>query len=228
MISAFHFRFFSYGLARAVRNLTILCVLLASPVMAAPVTLVAFGDSLTQGYGLAPEDGFAPQLQAWLTAQGQDVTVVNAGVSGDTTADGLSRLDWTLTPDVKAMIVTFGGNDLLRGIDPAVSRANLDGILKGAAAHGVKVLLVAMLGPTNYGPDYKTAFDAMYPDLAAKYHVDLFPGFYAPLIGDGPADPAKLAPYLQADGLHPNPEGVKKIVAGMGPAVVKLLAEVGS
>ena len=117
-------------------------MLLASPA-AATTTLVAFGDSLTAGLGLAPEDGFVPQLQAWLTAQGQDVKVVNAGVSGDTTAGGLARLDWTLTPDVQAMIVTFGGNDLLRGIDPSVSRANLDGILKGAAAHGVKVLLVA-------------------------------------------------------------------------------------
>lgn len=203
--------------------LTLIC--LALPAQAG-TTLVALGDSLTEGYGLAPEDGFVPQLQAWLTAQGQDVTVVNAGVSGDTTAGGLARLDWSLTPDVKAMIVTLGGNDMLRGIDPANTRANLDGILKGAEAKGVKVLLVGMLAPGNYGPDYKAAFDAIYPDLAAQYHVDLFPSFYAPLIGDGPADPAALAPYLQADGLHPNPEGVKKIVAGMGPAVVKLLGEV--
>jgi len=202
-----------------------LWLLAASPAVAT-TTMVAFGDSLTAGYGLAPEDGFVPQLQAWLTAQGQDVKVVNAGVSGDTTAGGLARLDWTLTSDVKAMIVTFGGNDLLRGIDPGVSRANLDGILKGAEARGVKVLLVAMAGPGNYGPDYKAAFDAMYPDLAAQYRVDLFPDFFGPLIGDGPPDPAKLVRFLQADGLHPNPEGVKKIVAGIGPAVVKLLGEV--
>jgi len=201
-------------------------MLLAAPAAAAPLTLVAFGDSLTQGYGLAPEDGFVPQMQAWLAAQGADVVVVNAGVSGDTTAGGLARLDWTLAPEVRAMIVTLGGNDLLRGIDPATSRANLDGILKGAAARGVKVLLVAMQAPGNYGPDYKAAFDAIYPDLAAQYGDDLFPGFFAPLIGDGPADPAALAPFLQADGLHPNPDGVKKIVAGMGPAVLKLLSKV--
>jgi acyl-CoA thioesterase-1 len=214
----------AYGLRRALLNLLIL-ICLAWPAQAG-TTLVALGDSLTEGYGLAPEDGFVPRLQAWLTAQGQDVTVVNAGVSGDTTAGGLARLDWSLTPDVKAMIVTLGGNDMLRGIDPASTRANLEGILKGAEAKGVKVLLVGMLAPGNYGPDYRKAFDAIYPDLAAQYHVDLFPGFYAPLIGDGPADPAALAPWLQPDGLHPNPEGVKKIVAGIGPAVLKLLGEV--
>lgn len=215
-------------MAQARSNLTILCVLaltgLATLPAQAGTTLVALGDSLTAGYGLAPEDGFVPQLQAWLTANGQDVTVVNAGVSGDTTAGGLARLDWSLTPDVRAMIVTLGGNDLLRGLDPAASRANIEAILKGAEAKGVKVLLVAMQAPANYGPDYKAAFDAIYPELAAQYGVPLFPGFFAPLVGDGPADPAALAPYLQADGLHPNPEGVKKIVAGIGPAVVDLLA----
>lgn len=193
----------------------------------AETVLVAFGDSLTAGYGLAPEAGFVPQLQDWLTAQGQDVTVINAGVSGDTSAGGLARLDWTLTPEVSAMIVTLGGNDLLRGIDPAATRANLDGILQGAAAKGVTVLLVAMPAPSNYGPEYKTAFDAIFPELAAQYQVALFPGFFAPLIGEGPADPAKLTPYLQADGLHPNPEGVKRIVEGIGPAVVMLLQDAG-
>ncbi len=223
MIPAFLSRL-SYGLAAAVRNLTLLCCL-ALPAQAG-TTLVALGDSLTAGFGLAPEDGFVPQLQAWLDAQGQDVTVVNAGVSGDTTAGGLARLDWTLTPDVKAMIVTLGGNDLLRGIDPAASRANLDGILKAATGRGIRVLLVAMPAPGNYGSDYKSAFDAIFPELAAQYHVDLFPGFFAPLLGEGPADPAALTPWLQADGLHPNPAGVKRIVAGMGPAVMKLLSEV--
>lgn len=193
---------------------------------AAGVTLVAFGDSLTAGYGLAPEDGFSAQLQDWLTAQGQEVTVVNAGVSGDTTAGGLARLDWTLTPEVKAMIVTLGGNDMLRGTDPAETRANLDAILKGASAKGVKVLLVGMQSPGNYGPEYKAAFDAIYPELAAQYQVDFFPSFFGPLIGNRTPDPSVLAPYLQPDGLHPNPEGVKRIVAGMGPAVVTLLDEV--
>ena len=209
---------------RAIRNLIFACAL-ATPALADPVTLVALGDSLTAGYGLPPEDGFVPQLQAWLTAQGQDVVVVNAGVSGDTTAGGLARLDWSLTQEVDAMIVTLGGNDLLRGIDPAASRANLDAILQGAQARKLPVLLVAMSAPGNYGPEYKRDFDAIYPDLAAQYGALLAPGFFAPLLEDG-ADPASLAQYLQPDGLHPNRDGVARIVEGLGPQVLNLLAAV--
>lgn len=209
---------------RAIRNLTFASAL-ATPALADPLTLVALGDSLTAGYGLPQEDGFVPQLQAWLAAQGQDVVVVNAGVSGDTTAGGLARLDWSLAPDVDALIVTLGGNDLLRGIDPASSRANLDAILKGAEARKLPVLLVAMSAPGNYGPDYKRDFDAMYPELAAQYGTLLAPGFFAPLL-EGGADPADLAQYLQPDGLHPSRDGVAKIVAGLGPQVLDLLASV--
>ena len=209
---------------RAIRNLTFACAL-TTPALAEPVTVVALGDSLTAGYGLPQEEGFVPQLQAWLTAQGQDVVVVNAGVSGDTTAGGLARLDWSLTPDVDAMIVTLGGNDLLRGIDPAASRANLDAILKGAQTRQLPVLLVAMSAPGNYGPEYKRDFDAIYPELAAQYGTLLAPGFFAPLLQEG-ADPASLAQYLQPDGLHPNKDGVTKIVAGLGPQVLELLTRV--
>jgi acyl-CoA thioesterase-1 len=213
-----------YGALRAIRNLTFACAL-TTPALAEPVTVVALGDSLTAGYGLPQEEGFVPQLQAWLTAQGQDVVVVNAGVSGDTTAGGLARLDWSLTPQVDAMIVTLGGNDMLRGIDPAASRANLDAILKGAQARQLPVLLVAMSAPGNYGPEYKLDFDAIYPELAAQYGTLLAPGFFAPLLQEG-ADPAGLAQYLQPDGLHPNKDGVAKIVAGLGPQVLELLAKV--
>ena len=209
---------------RAIRNLIFACAL-ATPALADPLTLVALGDSLTAGYGLPQEDGFVPQLQAWLTAQRQDVVVVNAGVSGDTTAGGLARLDWSLTPEVDAMIVTLGGNDLLRGIDPAASRANLDAILQGAQARKLPVLLVAMSAPGNYGPEYKRDFDAIYPDLAAQYGALLAPGFFAPLLKEG-ADPASLAQYLQPDGLHPNRDGVARIVEGLGPQVLNLLAAV--
>ena len=209
---------------RAIRNLTFACAL-STPALAEPVTVVALGDSLTAGYGLPQEEGFVPQLQAWLAAQGQDVVVVNAGVSGDTTAGGLARLDWSLTPQVDAMIVTLGGNDLLRGIDPAASRANLDAILKGAQTRQLPVLLVAMSAPGNYGPEYKRDFDAIYPGLAAEYGTLLAPGFFAPLLQEG-ADPAGLAHYLQPDGLHPNKDGVAKIVAGLGPQVLELLAKV--
>ncbi|MEO0381532.1 MAG: arylesterase, partial [Pseudomonadota bacterium] len=152
-------------------KLTATIVLVFCPVMAwsQEVTIAALGDSLTQGYGLAVQQGFVPQLEEWLQDQGRDVAVINAGVSGDTTAGGLSRVDWTLTPEVDALIVTLGGNDLLRGIDPGVSRANLEGILSAATGAGVEVLLVGMQAPGNYGPDYKAAFDGMYPDLSAAY-----------------------------------------------------------
>ena len=209
---------------RAIRNLTFACAL-TTPALAEPVTVVALGDSLTAGYGLPQEEGFVPQLQAWLTSQGQDVVVVNAGVSGDTTAGGLARLDWSLTPQVDAMIVTLGGNDMLRGIDPAASRANLDAILKGAQTRQLPVLLVAMSAPGNYGPEYKRDFDAIYPELAAQYGTLLAPGFFAPLLQEG-ADPAGRAPYLQPDGLHPHQNGVAKIVAGLGPQVLELLVKV--
>ena len=111
---------------------------------------------------------------------------------------------------------------MLRGLPPEASRANLEAILKGAKAKGIPVLLVAMQAPANLGPDYQKAFDAIYPDLAAQYQALFNPGFYAPLLGD-PPDPARLAPYLQADGLHPTAEGVTKIVEGLGPDVLKLL-----
>lgn len=200
--------------------------LMFSAVAAEPLTIVALGDSLTAGYGLEPAQGFVPQLQDWLTAQGQDVTVVNAGVSGDTTAGGLSRLEWSLAPGTDALIVTLGGNDMLRGLPPEESRANLEGILKGAQAHGLPVLLVAMQAPGNYGPDYKAQFDAIYPELAAQYGALLAPGFFAPLL-EGGSDPAAVQGFMQADGIHPNAEGVKRIVAGLGPLVIDLLAEAG-
>ena len=144
MVTAF-IQYLTYGAGARLRNLTLACVLLASPATAT-VTLVAFGDSLTEGYGLAPEDGFVPQLQTWLTAAGQDVTVVNAGVSGDTTAGGVARLDWTLAGGADVMILNLGGNDLLRGLDPAGSQANLDKILAAAQQQHLPVLLVGQIG----------------------------------------------------------------------------------
>jgi acyl-CoA thioesterase-1 len=202
---------------------------LSSSVFAEPVTIVALGDSLTAGYGLADQgDGLVPQLEGWLKAKGADVVVQNAGVSGDTTAGGLSRLAWALGPEADALIVTLGGNDLLRGLDPAGSRANLEAILTEAGARGLPVLLVAMAAPGNYGPEFKAAFDAMYPELAAQYGAVLAEDFFAGLraVGADPADPASLAAYMQADGIHPNPEGVRLIVEGLGPKVLELLGRV--
>jgi len=188
------------------------------------VTIAALGDSLTQGYGLTAETGFVPQLEAWLQDQGADVSVINAGVSGDTTAGGLSRVAWTLTPDVDAMIVTLGGNDLLRGIAPAVSRANLHGILSAAQDAEVDVLLVGLDAPGNYGPDYEAAFDAMYPELAAEFDTLYYPDFFAPLVAIADQDGARQR-YMQPDNLHPSVEGVALIVGGIGPAVLGLIAE---
>ncbi len=184
--------------------------------------IVALGDSLTHGYGLPVEQGFVPQLEGWLRAQGRDVRVLNAGVSGDTTAGGRSRLGWALGDGADGLIVTLGGNDLLRGIDPAASRANLDAILSEAGSRGVPVLLVAMEAPGNYGPDYKRDFDGMYAELAAAHGALLAQSFLAPLM-DGVENPADLGRFMQSDGLHPNAEGVTRIVAGLGPRVLDLL-----
>lgn len=217
-----------YGaLGRARNHLAAIALTIASTVPQAaradPVTIAALGDSLTQGYGLSQGDGFVPQMQAWLTARGHDVQLINAGVSGDTTAGGLSRIDWTLTPDVDALIVALGGNDLLRGIDPATSRANLDAILSRADAAGLPSLLIGMHAPGNYGPEYKQAFDAMYPDLADAHGTLYAESFLAGLETLG--DPSQtLADYIQPDGLHPNAAGVTLIVAALGPSVEALIA----
>lgn len=187
-----------------------------------PLSIVAFGDSLTQGYGLIDTEGFVPQLRDWLAAQGQgDVRVVNAGVSGDTTAGGLSRVEWTLTPDIHGMILALGGNDLLRGLDPALTRANIEGILQAAQAADVPVLLVGMQAPGNFGPDYQAAFEAIWPELAARYGALYFENFFK---GLGEGDLAAARAFFQADGIHPNAEGVGMIVAAMGPAVLELIA----
>lgn len=191
------------------------------------VVIAALGDSLTQGYGLPAQDGFVPQLQRWLTAAGADVRLINAGVSGDTTAGGLARVDWTLTPEVDGMIVALGGNDLLRGLDPVQARGNIEGILKAANTAEVEVLLVGMQAPGNFGADYKSQFDRLYPELAQKYSSLLLESFFAGLVeGDAPVDPAALRDFFQADGIHPNAKGVTKIVARVGPEVLTLLEQI--
>ena len=218
--------FLSYGAATALRNVTIaFLVALAGfcgPAAAETLTLVALGDSLTAGYGLPPEQGYVAQLQGWLLARGQDVVVENAGVSGDTTAGGLARLDWSLSPEVDALIVNLGGNDMLRGLDPADALANLDKILTKAQALGLPVLLVGLKAPNNYGPDYKTEFDAIYPALAQKHQDLLYPDYFALLKSTG-NDTQALATWMQPDGIHPNAKAVARIVADIGPLVIDLL-----
>ena len=206
----------AYGVIRRVRNLGLVATLvLPGAAIAEPITLVAFGDSLTAGFGLPPDQGLVPQLQAWLQAQGADVTVINAGVSGDTTAGGASRIDWTLTPDVDAMILTLGGNDMLRGSDPAQAERNLDAIVAKLKDAKVAVWIAGMLAPRNFGPEYAAQFDGLYRRVADKYGVPLYP-----FLLDGVAqDPA----LNQPDGIHPNPKGVGILVEKMLPFLVKSL-----
>ncbi|MEM7731457.1 MAG: arylesterase [Pseudomonadota bacterium] len=197
-----------------------LVVILSTALAAEEVTVLALGDSLTQGFGLPEPDGFVPQLQRWLIEDGVEARLINGGVSGDTTAGGASRVAWSLTPDVDAMIVTLGGNDMLRGLDPALARANVAKILQVADAQGVDVLLVGMQAPGNYGPEYKKEFDGLYPELAAIYDTLFFESFFS---GLGSDDPAELRPFFQSDGIHPNAEGVAKIVEALGPSVRELI-----
>ncbi len=190
---------------------------------AEPVTIAALGDSLTAGYGLKQPDGFVPQLQSWLNTKGVDVVLINAGVSGDTTAGGAARVDWTLTPEVDAMIVALGGNDVLRGIAPETARANLDSILRAAGAANIKVLLVGISAPGNFGPEYKSDFDAIYPELAAQYGTLYAKNF---LTGVMEPDGQASADMMQNDGIHPNIQGVARIVDTLGPDVLALIGQV--
>jgi len=195
---------------------------LALPLRAEPVTLLAFGDSLTQGYGLAQQDGFVSTLEAWLRARGADVNVINAGVSGDTTAGGAARIVWSLTPEVDAVLVALGGNDLLRGIEPARTKANLDTILTETTSRGLPALLVGMEATGNFGAAYKAEFDALYPELAEAHTVPLFGQFLQGLVELDDRQQV-LRDYFQADATHPNAEGVKLVVEAMGPSVLALV-----
>lgn len=191
-----------------------------------PIVIAALGDSLTAGYGLPQGQGFVPQLQRWLEgAVDLPVELRNAGVSGDTTAGGLARIDWTLTPEVDGLIVALGGNDLLRGLPPEAARANLEGILQVAKARGLPVLLVGLEATSNYGADYKAAFDAMYPELAAQYGALYADNFLGGLLQEG-ANAASAARYMQSDGIHPNAQGVGLIVEDLGPDVAALAERV--
>ena len=207
------------------QTIALLFLLFSSiPVFSETVIIATLGDSLTQGYGLSRENGFVPQLEAWLQGKGEDVSLLNAGVSGDTTAGGLSRIAWTLSPEVDALIVNLGGNDLLRGIDPATSRANLDGILQLTSERALPVLLVGFIAPGNYGPEYKVTFDSIYPDLSHKYGTLIYKNFFTTLI-DGDKVKIPNSKFMQSDGIHPNASGVASIVNNIGPIVRQLIMQ---
>lgn len=196
---------------------TLALVLGILPAQAETLRIVALGDSLTAGYGLAASESFTGRLEAALKARGHDIVIVNAGVSGDTASDGLNRVDWSLGDDADAVIVELGANDALRGVDPAITRDALDGILARLVERGLPVLLAGMLAPPNLGQDYGARFNPIYPELAAKHGVLLYPFFL-----DGVAARTDLN---QPDGIHPNAEGVAVIVERILPSVEALIAE---
>ncbi len=210
-------RQFVIGLTALVLGLS---ALPAGAQQARPVSIVALGDSLTAGYGLGPGDAFPVRLQAALKAKGVDVTIQNAGVSGDTSSGGLERLDWAVGEGVDAVILELGANDALRGIDPAVTRRNLDAIITKLKEKRIAVLLTGMLAPPNMGGTFAAAFNPIFPELAAKHGV-LFDPFFL----DGVAADASLN---LSDGMHPNAKGVDVIVRRILPKVEELIAEVRS
>ena len=185
-----------------------------------PLRLLMLGDSITAGYGLPPGQGLVPRLQAGLQAAGRNVRLLDAGVSGDTTAGGLARLDWSLAEDPQAAVVALGGNDGLRGLAPATSRTNLAGILDRLAERRVPVLLAGMLAPPNLGADYGREFAAIYTALAARRPAVIL---YPFLLEGVAADPA----LNQADGIHPNPAGVAEMVRRLLPVTQTLLDRIG-
>jgi acyl-CoA thioesterase-1 len=197
-----------------------LVALLCAPVLPAiatdPLRIVALGDSLTAGLGLAEGDAFPVKLQNTLRAKGHNIEVINAGVSGDTVSGGLARLDWSVPNGTAAVILELGANDALRAVDPAVIRKALEAMIVQLRERKIPVLLAGMRAPRNLGADYVAAFDGIYPDLANAYDLVFYPFFL-----DGVATDAKLN---QGDGIHPNAAGVDLIVARILPAVEELIA----
>lgn len=203
----------------------VLCAQLLGAVMGVPAIaaerptrIVAFGDSLTAGFGLPRADAFPVKLQQALAAKGFSVEVANAGVSGDTAAAGLARLDWSVPDGTDAVILELGANDALRGLDPAITRTSLEEILARLDQRKIPVLLCGMLAPRNLGADYDHAFDAIYPELASRHGALLYAFFL-----DGVATDPKLN---QADGMHPNATGVNIIVSRILPDVERLIGRV--
>ena len=216
---AFSRGFASYGhFARLVQTMVVALALFAPPARARALKIVALGDSLTAGYGLAPGQAFPDLLARALKGKGWDVEVVNAGVSGETAEDGLARFDWSVPAGTDALIVELGANDMLRGLPPDSARSALEQILAKAKQAHLAVLLTGMRAAPNLGAQYQKQFDAIFPDLAARYGVALYPFFLERVAGD---------PKLnQKDGLHPTREGVETIVSGILPSVERLLTQI--
>ena len=188
------------------------------PTTSKPIKLVAFGDSLSAGYQLAPSEAFPVVLGKALAARGHNVEVINAAVSGDTTSAGRERIAWAVPPDADAIILEFGGNDALRGLDPAAAKTNLEAMIQTFQAQKADILIAGMLAPRSLGDAYTKAFDGIFPDLAAKYGLLLYPFFL---------EKTALQPRLSlSDGLHPNAKGVEAVVSDILPKVEDLLDKV--
>jgi len=184
------------------------------------IKLVGFGDSLMAAYNLQANEGFPARLEAALRERGHDVVITDAGVSGDTTSGGLARLDWSIPDGVDGVILELGANDALRGLPPEETRRNLEAMITRLKERGIPVLLAGMLAPPNMGADYEAAFNAIYPDLAAKYDLALYPFFL-----DGVTANPDL---LLSDGMHPNPNGINKMVENILPVTEQFLAGIKS
>lgn len=219
--------FRSYGARRMAFKHTVVAALalflgvcgVISSARADTFRIVGFGDSLMAGFSLGPGQGFTDRLQAALRAKGHDVAVANAGVSGDTSSGGLARLDWSVPDGTRLVILELGANDMLRGISPDITEKNLDAMLAKLKGRKIAVLLAGMRAAPNLGADYQKAFDAIYPRLAAKYGVPLYPFFLDGVAGH---------PDLQIeDGMHPNPRGVDVMVERILPAVEKAIVADG-
>jgi len=209
---------FKHRFAAALILVLALCGAISSA-RADTFTIVGFGDSLMAGFSLGPGQGFTDRLQAALKAKGRDVAVANAGVSGDTSSGGLARLDWSVPDGTRLVILELGANDMLRGLSPEITEKNLDAMLGKLKQRDIPVLLAGMRAAPNLGADYQKAFDAIYPRLAAKYGVPLYPFFLDGVAGH---------PDLQIeDGMHPNPRGVDVMVERILPAVEKAIADNG-
>lgn len=193
---------------------------------AEPVRIIAFGDSLTAGFRLAPQDAFPAQLQRVLKAKGYNAEVINAGVSGDTTAAGLARFDWAVPEKVDAVILELGANDALRGIDPAQSKQNLDRILTKLRDRGAEVLIAGSWAPRNLGEAYVQRFEAIFPELASKHGALLHPHFLEGVVVKTGGHLSLNSQLVLDDGLHPNARGVAAIVDSILPAVEELIARV--
>ena len=202
----------------------VIFLLICQPAFAERPTVLALGDSLTQGYGLAQDDGFVPQLMQWLGEHDTPAHINNAGVSGDNTAGGLARVEWSLTEDVDAMIVALGSNDMLRGISPDDIYRNMESILKIGQQRGLRLMIIGVRASGNFGPIYKQDFDAIFPKLANTYHAEYAVHFFENLLD--PTQPSQPAiKYLQGDRMHPNKKGVRKAVETIGPIVQQLISE---